>query len=1080
VDARQELPALEQRVLERWRERDVFGESLRMREGAERWVFYEGPPTANGRPGSHHVLSRVFKDIYPRYKTMRGYRVERKGGWDCHGLPVEIAVEQKLGISSKTEIEDPEHGIGIRRFNEECRNSVFEYLEEWNRLTERIGFWVDLEHAYRTLDESYIESVWWALAEIERKGLLYEGYKVVPYCPRCGTALSSHEVALGYRDVVDPSVYVSLGVVADHGPARAGDRLLIWTTTPWTLPGNVALAAGPSVEYVRARAHGQVVIVAAALARRMGGEHVEILERFTGSELIGARYEGPIFAAEDREPGGMPVIAGDFVTTEDGTGLVHIAPAFGEDDFRTAAAAGLFDPSDPLTLYNPVKPDGAYDSRVEDREGNSFAGRNVRDARLTEELIADLDARGLLFRREDYEHSYPHCWRCGTPLIYYAKPSWYIATSRVRERMMAANETINWYPPHIKHGRFGDWLSNNVDWALSRERYWGTPLPVWRCAAAHTHTIGSFDELERLSGVTLSDHHRPYVDEVEFPCPHTDCGEPMRRVPEVIDVWFDSGAMPFAQFHSPHENERLFQKNFPADFICEALDQTRGWFYSLLAVSTLLFDTSPYENVVCLGLILDGEGQKMSKSKGNTVEPWRVLDKYGADAFRWYFFTSKQPWDGYRFSEEAIGEGVRLFLKQLWSTYFFYTLYANANAGTLHESEFFGEGGAFDVNNTSSSGHPSHEVKATENDLDKWALSRTAATAEVVTERLDAYDATSAGRAVAELVDDLSNWYVRRSRRRFWDGDVAAFGTLRECLLLVAKLLAPFCPFVADEIYDNLDGTLASVHLCDFPAGDALPARDTSLEQAMAIARETVRLGLGARAQAKIKVRQPLAEAVVVADGIERGAIERLSEIVREELNVRQVRFVAGAEQLGEYELKANYRTLGPLFNKEMPLVVEAIAALDPAKLAAAIRAGEGVGISVGGREHTLSAQDVLLSMKAPEGYSVEREGAHAVALDLTIDDSLLREGRSREIVHAVQNARKNAGLEVEDRIELILSGDQALIEAAREHEPYVSGETLAVALSLGEGERTAMDHRERSDIESLPLEIALRRAQLP
>jgi isoleucyl-tRNA synthetase len=1066
VDTRQDLPELELEVLERWRERDVFAESLRRREGAKEWVFYEGPPTANGRPGSHHVLSRVFKDIYPRYKTMRGYRVERKGGWDCHGLPVEIAVEQKLGISSKTEIEDPERGIGIERFNEECRSSVFEYLQEWDRLTERIGFWVDLEHAYRTLDEGYIESVWWALAEIDRKGLLYEGNKVVPYCPRCGTALSSHEVALGYRDVVDPSIYVRLPIVSDHGPVRAGDALLIWTTTPWTLPGNVAVAAGPAVEYVRASAHGQTLIVAAAMAERMPAEHVRILERFAGSELVGARYEGPIFATGEGGSQALPVIAGDFVTTEDGTGLVHIAPAFGEDDFRVAAANELFDPTDPRTLLNPVRLDGTYDSRVRSHDGSSYEGRFVKDPRLTEELIADLDARGMLFRREDYEHSYPHCWRCGTPLIYYAKPSWYIATSSVRERMLAANETVNWYPPHIKHGRFGDWLQGNVDWALSRERYWGTPLPVWRCEQGHTHTIGSFSELERLSGVTLEDHHRPYVDEVEFPCRHDGCLTPMRRVPEVIDVWFDSGSMPFAQHHSPHENEDLFQKKFPADFICEALDQTRGWFYSLLAVSTLLFDRSPYENVVCLGLILDGEGQKMSKSKGNTVEPWQVLDRYGADAFRWYFFTSKQPWDGYRFSEEAIGEGVRLFLKQLWSTYFFYVLYAGANRERLRNARA--------------------EAGAERDALDDWALSRTAATAQLVAERLDDYDATAAGRAIAGLVDELSNWYVRRSRRRFWDGEPAAFATLRECLLIVAKLLAPFCPFVADEIYDNLDGELASVHLCDFPVGEDLPARDESLEDAMAVARETVRLGLGARAQAKIKVRQPLAEAVVVADGRERAAIERLSEIVRDELNVRAVRFVAAAEELGEYEVKANYRTLGPLFGKEMPLAADAIAALDAGAVARAVLAGaeggdgEEIGISVGGREHTLTAADILLSMKAPEGYSVEREGAHAVALELAIDDSLLREGRSREIVHAVQNARKTAGLEVEDRIELLVGGDPALIAAAREHERYLSGETLAVSIEYdgegGTGGLESFDYSEQSELEGLALQIALSR----
>jgi isoleucyl-tRNA synthetase len=1082
VDPRQELPALELEVLQRWREREVFAESLRLREGAEPWVFYEGPPTANGRPGAHHVLSRVFKDIYPRYKTMRGHRVERKGGWDCHGLPVEIAVEQELGIHHKAEIEE----YGIAEFNAKCRESVFTFLEEWDRLTERIGFWIDLDGAYRTLDESYIESVWWALAQIDQRGLLYEGHRVVPYCPRCETTLSSHEVALGYRDVVDPSVYVRLPVLppAPGSRLQEGDALLIWTTTPWTLPGNRAVAVAPDVEYVRAKRRGETLILATALVEKVLGEQVEILDRLPGSDLVGASYRGPIFNTGPE--GGFPIVAGDFVTTEDGTGIVHIAPAFGEDDFNTWAANGKFDPDQPGTLFNPVKPDGTYDQRVHSYDGRSYENRFVKDPQLTEELIADLNARGLLFGAEEYEHSYPHCWRCDTPLIYYAKRSWYIKTTALRDQLLAANETIAWHPPHIKYGRFGDWLSNNVDWALSRERYWGTPLPVWRCGGGHLHVIGSFTELEERAGQTLSDHHRPYVDEVEFPCPEAGCEQPMRRVPEVIDVWFDSGAMPFAQHHVPFSGEDANSftadpARFPADFICEALDQTRGWFYSLLAVSTLLFDTASYRNVLCLGLILDGEGQKMSKSRGNAVEPWQVLDTYGADAFRWYFFTAKQPWDGYRFSEEAIGEGVRLFLKQLWSTYFFYVLHAHASEPALRETT----------------------EQAPSDDLDRWALSRCAGTAELVAERLDAYDATTAGRAIAELVDELSNWYVRRSRPRFWAGDPAAFATLRTCLLTVAKLLAPFCPFVADELYDNLDGTLASVHLCDFPAGAALPARDPALEEAMATARETVRLGLGARGQAKIKVRQPLAEAVVVAAGREREAIERLADVVREELNVRRVRFVAGAEELGRYEVKANYRRLGPLFGAEMPLVAQAIAALDPARVARAVLGeppagdtpsgvpqsgdlqsgsadgGTGLGISVGGREHTLSAEDVILTMRAPEGYSVEREGAHAVALDLTIDEDLRREGRAREVVHAVQNARKRAGLAVEDRIALALSGDPLLLEAAGAHREYLAGEVLAVGLTL-DGDVAALAaevHRERAEIDGLALEIALTRA---
>jgi isoleucyl-tRNA synthetase len=1060
VDPRQDLPALELDVLERWRARDVFAESLRRREGAPQWVFYEGPPTANGPPGSHHVLSRVFKDIYPRFQTMRGFRVERKGGWDCHGLPVEIAVEQKLGITTKAEIEE---GIGIERFNAECRESVFAYLQEWDRLTERIGFWIDLEHAYRTLDESYIESVWWAIAQIAERGLLYEGNKVVPYCPRCETTLSSHEVALGYRDVVDPSVYLKLPV------AGGEERLLVWTTTPWTLPGNVAVAVSPDATYARVAVGDEIYVIAEDRVEPVLGADVEITERFAGEELARryGTYRGPIFAADDREPGELPILTDAFVTTDDGTGIVHLAPAFGEDDFRVAADSVRvpFDPTRADTLYNPVRPDGTYDGRTRAAGGGSYEGRFVKEPALTQELIEDLRERGLLLRVHEYEHSYPHCWRCGTPLLYYAKPSWYIATSRLRAELLDANETVAWYPPHVKHGRFGDWLKNNVDWALSRERYWGTPLPVWRCEQGHTHVIGSFEELLSRSGATLEDHHRPFVDDVEFACPHVSegdqepCGEAMRRVPEVIDVWFDSGAMPFAQFHFPFENEELQQASFPADFICEAQDQTRGWFYSLLAIATLLSRPAPYRNVVCLGLIVDAEGQKMSKSRGNTVEPWQVLDTYGADAFRWYFFTSKQPWDGYRFSEEAIGDGVRLFLKQLWSTYYFYVLYAHAAREQLEHAP---------------------EAPAAEqlSDLDTWALQRTASTADAVAERLDAYDATGAGRAIAGLVDDLSNWYVRRSRRRFWDGERAAFATLRSCLLTVAKMLAPFCPFVADEIYDNLDGELASVHLCDFPRGEDIRAGERDVQAPMAVARETVRLGLGARGQAKIKVRQPLAEAVVVAAGEERTAIEGLTDIVREELNVRSVRFVAAADDLGSYDVKPNYRTLGPKFGSKMPLAADAIAALDPAHVARSLRDGGEIGIAVDGREHTLSADDVILTLRAPDGYTVERDGAHAVALDLSIDDELRREGLAREIVHAVQNARKSAGLQVEDRIELGLWGEPPLLAAAEAHREHLVSETLALALELGNGaSASAWEHVEQAELDGLLLQIGLRRA---
>ncbi|MCW2951051.1 MAG: isoleucyl-tRNA synthetase [Conexibacter sp.] len=1042
VDSQQSFPALEESVLARWREDDVFPETIRRRVGAPPWVFYEGPPTANGRPGVHHVLARVFKDIFPRYKTMRGYRVDRRGGWDCHGLPVELAVEAQLGFESKADIER----YGIAEFNAKCRESVFAYLEDWRRLTERIGYWVDLDDAYRTLDNSYIESVWWALKTIWEKDLLYESYKVVPHCPRDEVTLSSHELGQpgAYRDVVDPSVYVGYPVTEPAGPLAPGDELLIWTTTPWTLVSNAAVAVDAELTYVRARggahaaeagAQETVFVLAEALVERVLGAGAEVLERFPGAAIEGARYAPPFdyIPGSAYGPRGHTVLLGDFVTADDGTGIVHTAIAFGEDDFRLGEQYGL-------TVVNPVRPDGTYDERIGD-----YAGRNIRAANA--DLIEDLRARGRLLRAEDYEHAYPHCWRCGTPLIYYAKPSWYIRTSQIRDRLLAANETVNWHPEHVKHGRFGHWLEGNVDWALSRERYWGTPLPVWRCEQGHTHVIGGFDELEERSGVRLDDAHRPYVDDVAFPCAR--CGQRMTRVPEVIDVWFDSGSMPFAQWHAPHENVALFEDHFPADYVCEALDQTRGWFYSLLAVSTLLFDRSSYRNVVCLGLILDGEGQKMSKSRGNVVVPDEILDRFGADALRWYFFTSKQPWDGYRFSEETISEMVRQFLLQLWNTYGFYVLYANANG---------------------IAPQPAPTSDQLSNDLDRWVLSRLGETVAIARDRLDDYDATTAGRAIQTFVDDLSNWYVRRSRRRFWDGDRDAFATLRHCLVTVTQLLAPFTPFVADEIYRNLDPDgESSVHLCDYPE----PApRDEALEFAMGVAREAVRLGLAARGASKLKLRQPLRAAVVTATGREREAIERLAEVVRDELNVKELRFVSAADELGQVEVKPNYRALGPRFGKKMPKVALAVAALDPAHVAAAVREGRTIAIVLDGHDHQLGPEDLLTVLKPLDGYQLEREGSHAVALELTLDDELRREGLARELVHAIQAARKAAGLDVSDRIALTVGGAEELLAVTREYEAYVTGETLATTVRYdGAGAGQAFE------IDGLPLRVAVVRA---
>ena len=1001
-------------MLERWRETDVFPRSLENRDGAPVWSFYEGPPTANGLPGSHHVLSRVFKDIYPRYRTMTGHRVPRKAGWDCHGLPVELEVEKELGISSKQEIE----AYGIAEFNQRCR-----------------------------------ESVWWSLRKLWDDDLLFEGHKVVPYCPRCGTALSSHEVALGYRDVEDPSVFVKLPIRAPEpsdeipeSPLEAGDQLLVWTTTPWTLISNAAVAVGAEIEYVRARAAGsdEVLVLARHRVEAVLGEDAEVISHFPGAALAGTRYEPPFPYISDYGPRGHTVLEADFVTTDEGTGLVHTAIAFGEDDFLLGQRYGI-------TLQNPVRLDGTFDERIID-----FAGRGVREA--DSDIIEALRERGRLLRAESYLHAYPHCWRCDTPLLYYAKASWYVRTSDRRDELLANNEEIGWHPEHVKHGRFGKWLEGNVDWALSRDRYWGTPLPIWECGTEgceERFCAGSVADLSERGAEVPDDLHRPYIDEVVLPC--ASCGGEMRRVDSVIDTWYDSGAMPFAQFHYPFEGRDLFEERFPADYICEAQDQTRGWFYTLLAESTLLFGTSSYRNCVCLGLILDPDGQKMSKSRGNVVDPWDVIATHGADAFRWYYLTSQQPWAGYRFSVDTVGESVRQFMLTLWNTYSFWVLYANAEGldpGSLGSAA---EGGAT---------------------LDRWALSRLQGTVATVRERMDAFDCTAAGKAIAAYVGELSNWYVRLSRRRFWAGDREAFATLRHCLLETAAMLAPFTPFLADEIHNNLAGGESgvfgelpdSVHLRDFPELDPALA-DPPLEQAMETVRLTVELGRAARAQAKAKVRQPLRRAVIVASEAERAAIESEADLVRSELNVKELDFVDEEADLVAYRVTPNYRLLGPRFGKLMPQVAAAIEALDATHVAKAIESGVGIGVNIEGHDHSLSAEDINLVMEPLEGYQVEAEAGHAVALSLELDEELRREGLAREIVHAVQNARKEAGLEITDRIELSLGGDAALLEAAREHEAYLAGEVLATSVGYesGGGSRAAIDGRN--------LEIALSRA---
>ncbi|MGO8684675.1 MAG: isoleucine--tRNA ligase, partial [Thermoleophilia bacterium] len=912
VSPKVDFPDLDRRILAFWKQQRIFEQSLALHADAPVYVFYEGPPTANGRPGSHHVLSRIFKDIFPRYKTMRGFNVPRKAGWDTHGLPVELEVERQLGLDGKKQIEE----YGIAEFNRRCRESVTTYLEEWDRFTERIGFWIDIKDAYYTFTSDYIETVWWLLRQIYDKGLLYQGHKVVPYCPRCGTAISSHEVAQGYKDVTENSIYVRFPLTPAAAARLTGQpgepvSLAIWTTTPWTLISNVAAAVHPTVAYALAESRGEWFVLARELVEKVLGKDAVVRREVAGSELLGLQYEAP-YRYMKIDKAAHFVVAGDYVTTTDGTGIVHIAPAFGEDDMKVGQ-------ENDLPVVNAVDTEGKFVAAV-----TPWAGLFVKDADPA--ITAELEARGLLLGVEPYEHSYPFCWRCDTPLLYYSKPTWYIRTTAIKDQFLAANDDVIWHPEHIKEGRFGEWLAGNVDWALSRDRYWGTPLPIWRCAQGHTHCIGSIAELrQRATGPVPDDLdlHRPYVDDIVLTC--AECGGEMHRAPEVIDAWFDSGSMPFAQWHYPFENERLFNERFPADFIAEAIDQTRGWFYSLLAVATLVAGRSSYKRVLCLGHILDADGQKMSKSKGNVVQPDEILDHQGADAFRWFMFTSQQPWSPRRFGPEMVDEVVRRFLLTLWNTYSFFTVYANIDR--------------FDPT--------ADRVPLAERPLlDRWLISELNQLVATVTQGLEEYDATNSGRAIQEFVDELSNWYVRRSRRRFWksshDRDkLAAYHTLYDCLVTLSKLLAPYTPFVAEELYQNLvrsvDATAAeSVHLCDWPLVDAA-AIDGAAAADMAAARRVVELGRAARNGAAVKTRQPLREVVVAAPAAERAAVDRLRDIVTDELNVKQVRLVADGGELVDYVLKPNLPLLGPKLGKQLGLVKAALEQAGAADVVAAL-----------------------------------------------------------------------------------------------------------------------------------------------
>ena len=1011
-DASEGFVKLEQDVLKEWKEHDVIKKSLNANPDGESFTFFDGPPTANGKPHVGHILTRVMKDLIPRYKVMQGYNVIRKAGWDTHGLPVELEIEKKLGISGKQQIE--EHGV--EKFVKECKESVFTYVHMWEEMSDKIGYWVDMDNPYITYDNNYIESVWWALKQMWDKGLLYEGHKVMPYCPRCGTALSSHEVAQGYKDVKDLTATVKFKVKGEDNK-----YILAWTTTPWTLPSNLALAVNKTYIYaeVKVKDNDEVYVVAKDLAEKVPGEDIEIVREFKGEELLGVKYEQlmPFAKVEGKA---FEVIHGDYVTLTDGTGIVHIAPAYGEDDNIVAKKNGI-------TFINLVDKEGKFVDEV-----TPWAGKFVK--KCDESICKWLEENNKLIKAERHLHSYPHCWRCDTPLLYYPKESWFVKTTALRDQLMKNNDGINWMPDNIRTGRFGKFIENVIDWGISRDRYWGTPLPIWNCECGHQECIGSIEELKQ-KGIDVPadiELHKPYIDNVHLKCPH--CGKEMVRTHEVIDCWFDSGSMPFAQHHYPFENKEVFEKNFPAQFISEAVDQTRGWFYTLLAVSTALFDKAPFENCIVLGHVLDKKGLKMSKSKGNVVAPNDVLDTVGADATRWHFYTSSAPWLPTRFSQEDVADTQRRFLSTLWNVYSFYVLYADLDK--------------FDATKYA-------DFKS-DNAMDKWILSKLNTLIKTVSDCLDNYKITQAALSIEDFVDTLSNWYVRRNRARFWtteldDSKIGAYTTLYTVLVTLSKVAAPFIPFMTESIYQSLVKSLdnnapESVHLCTWPvAHEELINKD--LEKEMDLAYSICKLGRSARNAANIKNRQPLSKISVSVDTLPK----YYEDIVMDELNVKSLEVGADLSEHVNFEIKPNLPVLGRAYGKLIPGIRKALSEMNQMTLAQDINNGKTVTIEVQGTKIDLTKESLLVTMQGKEGYAFAGEGELGVVLDTHITPELKEEGYVREILSKVQNMRKESGLEVLDRINLYVAGNDMLIDVIKKYEESLKHDTLTDTIFFNE-----------------------------